>query len=169
MLLFKDIHYDARVQREAEALAESGHMVKIACLKEYEHDPPRLHNHVDVKRMTISTKRFKRKMMQTEGVGSEQTNPTIGMTLIESMACGCPTVAPAVGAIPEVMDEELSIYLYHTKDEEQAIQRIKVFLDDHDKRSEIISRGREKVEQSYTIERVGGQYLSMLKQLLSDR
>ena len=43
MILFKDIDYDARVQREAIALAESGYRVLICCLNEYDTDPPFLH------------------------------------------------------------------------------------------------------------------------------
>lgn len=65
MLLFKDIHYDARVQREALALAEAGHQVTIACLEEYTHSPPVLHDNIRLIRCSISTKRIRRNVNMT--------------------------------------------------------------------------------------------------------
>ena len=62
MLLFKDILYDARVQREALSLAEAGHTVEILCLKEYDEELPKLHDKLDVVRITISTKAMKQKL-----------------------------------------------------------------------------------------------------------
>lgn len=67
MLLFKDIHYDARVQREAEALAGAGHLVTIACLKEFDHEPPVLHENIVLERISIRTKRYKRGLTKQEG------------------------------------------------------------------------------------------------------
>lgn len=60
MLLFKDIHYDARVQREARALGEAGYSVTIGCLQEYPDDPPELGTNVTIKRVSLRTKRLKR-------------------------------------------------------------------------------------------------------------
>ncbi|WP_226529258.1 glycosyltransferase [Metabacillus niabensis] len=62
MLLFKDVLYDARVQREALSLAEEGHLVEILCLKEYEENLPKLHDHLSIKRFSISTKAVKQKL-----------------------------------------------------------------------------------------------------------
>lgn len=60
MLLFKDIHLDARVQREAIALAEAGHHVHIACLLERADEPKQIHENVTFIRISLSTKRVKR-------------------------------------------------------------------------------------------------------------
>ncbi len=65
MLLFKDILYDARVQREALALAEAGHKVKILCLNEYKEELPELHNFIEIVRLSISTKSVKQKLTTT--------------------------------------------------------------------------------------------------------
>lgn len=59
MLLYKDIHYDARVQREALALAEIGHIVNIACVREYREEPPLFHENVHIHRVDISVKKAK--------------------------------------------------------------------------------------------------------------
>ncbi|MED1603614.1 glycosyltransferase [Alkalihalophilus marmarensis] len=59
MLLFKDIHYDARVQREAIALAEAGYQVTITCLKEYDFPPDDLHEKIIVHRISITSKKIR--------------------------------------------------------------------------------------------------------------
>ena len=67
MLLFKDIHYDARVKREAAALARAGHEVIIACLEEFAEPPPKLAEGVTLWRYSITTKRLKRKVSPHQG------------------------------------------------------------------------------------------------------
>lgn len=67
MLLFKDIHYDARVQREARALGEAGYAVTVCCLKEYGDEPPDLGPNVTIKRLSIRTKRLKRGLENGKG------------------------------------------------------------------------------------------------------
>lgn len=59
MVLFKDIHYDARVQREAIALARAGWYVDIACLNILPDPPPELHDRVRLLRFPVHTKRIK--------------------------------------------------------------------------------------------------------------
>jgi len=65
MLLFKDIHLDARVQREAIALAEAGYHVDIACLYEREDEPKPIHPNVRFIRIQLTTKRIKRSIQDT--------------------------------------------------------------------------------------------------------
>ncbi len=62
MVLFKDIDYDARVQREAIALAESGYQVTICCLNEFDTHPPFLHELIKINKLAISTKQAKKGM-----------------------------------------------------------------------------------------------------------
>lgn len=75
MLLYKDIHYDARVQREALALAEAGYNVTIACVKEYEEEPPSIHSKIRFVRIPISVKSAKQKLaIQDSDVGQDKRN-----------------------------------------------------------------------------------------------
>ncbi|SDW88258.1 Glycosyltransferase involved in cell wall bisynthesis [Marininema mesophilum] len=60
MILFRDIHSDARVQQEAVALAQMGWEVDIACVKTTVQPTPDLHERVRLLRFTIQTKRLKR-------------------------------------------------------------------------------------------------------------
>lgn len=72
MLLFKDIHLDARVQREARALADAGYDVDIACLYERIDPPPYIHSKVRLIRISLTTKRIKRTFHQTNNQESHK-------------------------------------------------------------------------------------------------
>ncbi|WP_347548771.1 glycosyltransferase [Pseudalkalibacillus hwajinpoensis] len=79
MILFKDIDYDARVQREAMALAESGYRVMICCLNEYDTDPPFLHELIMIQKFTISTKQAKKGLS-----GDKKGKPSLATRVIRS-------------------------------------------------------------------------------------
>ncbi|WP_226655333.1 glycosyltransferase [Guptibacillus hwajinpoensis] len=79
MVLFKDIDYDARVQREAIALAESGYQVTICSLNEFDTEPPFLHNLITIYKLDISTKQAKKGM----GTGSSQ-KPSIVAKMVRN-------------------------------------------------------------------------------------
>ncbi|TXC90950.1 glycosyltransferase family 4 protein [Metabacillus litoralis] len=81
MLLFKDVIYDARVQREAISLAEAGHKVEIICVKEYELTLPKLHENLKVVRLTISTKAVKQKLVNS----SSRTNASQKRNIVKSL------------------------------------------------------------------------------------
>ncbi|MCA0970974.1 glycosyltransferase [Halobacillus litoralis] len=61
MVLFKDITYDARVKREARAIAEAGHKVYIYCLfVDFNIPTPRLHDNINIIRIPLQIKRMRR-------------------------------------------------------------------------------------------------------------
>jgi starch synthase len=74
MLLYKDIHYDARVKREALALAEAGHFVYISCVKEYKEPAPFLHKNIKMLHVAISVKSMKASITQQEMKSSKKSN-----------------------------------------------------------------------------------------------
>ncbi|MBZ5750843.1 glycosyltransferase [Metabacillus rhizolycopersici] len=73
MLLYKDIHYDARVKREALALAEAGHFVYISCVKEYKEPAPFLHKNIKLLHVAISVKSMKASITQQEMKSSKKS------------------------------------------------------------------------------------------------
>jgi alpha-maltose-1-phosphate synthase len=73
MLLYKDILFDARVQREAIGLAEEGMEVTILCLKEYQTKPPYLHKNINIRRIEISSKKYKQKLLKDTKTKSSST------------------------------------------------------------------------------------------------
>ncbi|MCM3443789.1 glycosyltransferase [Metabacillus halosaccharovorans] len=63
MLLFKDIVYDARVQREAISLAEKGYLVHVYCVKEYDLEVKPYHDNIVLHRLKLTAKSVKGSLM----------------------------------------------------------------------------------------------------------
>ncbi|MBM7606262.1 glycosyltransferase involved in cell wall biosynthesis [Metabacillus crassostreae] len=82
MLLYKDIHYDARVKREAHALAEAGHQVFIACVKEYKEPAPFIHKNITILPIKISVKSMKSSITLSEGNRKSKSNFNAKSTLV---------------------------------------------------------------------------------------
>lgn len=80
MLLYKDIPYDARVKREALALAEAGHAVYLACVREFQEPDPFLHKNIHLIRIGISVKSMKATM--SKGNASAKTRKSAVKKLI---------------------------------------------------------------------------------------
>lgn len=94
---------------------------------------------------------------------STSQNESFGMSVIESLACGCLCVAPQVGALPEVLSGELSACLYPFFDEEELVEKILHLLEDDDRRSALSRLGREEVARRFAVDRVGEAYLKTLQ------
>lgn len=75
MLLYKDIHFDARVKREALALAKDGHVVYIACVKEFKEEAPFLHENIKLLHVSISVKNMKSSLSTQSGSKSKNKHP----------------------------------------------------------------------------------------------
>lgn len=96
---------------------------------------------------------------------STSRNESFGMTIVESLACGCPVVAANVGAIPEILDGELSANLFPYDDTDRATCCLLRTLDDSECRQRFIEAGRSKVVATYGIEAAGEDYLKVLRKV----
>lgn len=73
-----------------------------------------------------------------------------GFKLIQYMACGKPVIASPVGVNKEIVDEDVNGYLAETSlDWFNALKRL---CEDHDKAQKMGFRGRERVNQSYSLD-----------------
>ncbi|MDD3894906.1 MAG: glycosyltransferase family 4 protein [Syntrophomonadaceae bacterium] len=97
---------------------------------------------------------------------STSRNESFGMTIIEALACGCPSIAPSVGAIPEILDKELSFYLYEPGNEAQSAEKILFLIKDTGIRKYLTEVGRKTVAACYTIENIGEKYLATVNNIL---
>lgn len=98
---------------------------------------------------------------------STSQNESFGMSVIESLACGCLCIAPRVGALPEVLTGELSACLYSFFDEEELVERILLFLEDDERRNALGRLGQQGVAERFAVERVGEQYLKTLQAIVA--
>ncbi|MBN8210712.1 glycosyltransferase family 4 protein [Bacillus sp. NTK071] len=96
---------------------------------------------------------------------STSKGESFGMSLIEAMACGCPAVAPSVGAIPEIYTETLERLTYELHDISSCAAIVSRLLDDPNERSEQIKNGMTKVRANYSIDRVVSRYYELLQKL----
>lgn len=97
---------------------------------------------------------------------STSKGESFGMSLIEAMACGCPAVAPTVGAIPELYTGSLKNLTYELHDLDSCSLIIHNLLDNPEIRGEHIKNGRVKVQENYSIQRVVSQYYNLLHELV---
>jgi len=57
-------------------------------------------------------------------------NESFGLAALEAQAAGCPIVVPAVGALPEIVDDGASGFLYPPGETREATNRVRLLLDD---------------------------------------
>ena len=75
-------------------------------------------------------------------------------TLLEAMAAGVPSVATAVGGIPEILDDgETGLLIPPPPDPEMLAAATARLLDDRQLRMRIGARGRERFAERFTVDR----------------
>ena len=88
--------------------------------------------------------------------------------IIESMACGCPIVASAVGAIPEMLETEDGKHygqLIQPKSSEQIRVAIEHYLNDEKFKIECATNAENRVKERYNIQSVGQELVNIWEQL----
>ena len=88
--------------------------------------------------------------------------------IIESMACGCPIVASAVGAIPEMLETEDGKHygqLIQPKSSEQIRAAIERYLNDEKFKIECATNAENRVKERYNIQSVGLELVNIWEQL----
>jgi mannosyltransferase len=76
-----------------------------------------------------------------------------GLTPLEGMACGCAVVASDTGAFRTIVDEGVTGHVVPTEDVEALADRLRALMRDPLRTAEMGRRGRERVEQSFSVER----------------
>lgn len=97
---------------------------------------------------------------------STTTNESFGMTVLEAMACRCPVVAPAVGALPELLGDERSVGLYAGDDLDGCAAAIDRLLTDDALREQVAVSGERLARERYSIASVGRSYMPLLERLI---
>ncbi|WP_144937401.1 glycosyltransferase family 4 protein [Paenibacillus sp. 32O-W] len=94
---------------------------------------------------------------------STSIDESFGMSLIEAISCNCPVIAPKVGAIPEILDGNLSQYLYEVNNKEDCInkiiRRLEIISMDEDY---ITKYGNSFIFSNYNIPKIGNKYLEVI-------
>jgi len=93
------------------------------------------------------------------------SNESFGMAVAESLVCGCPVVAPAVGALPELLPPAA---LYRPGDWAEARDKARRALSDAGYRQELLSTASQ-VRELTTPERVLEAYRGVVSAVLSSQ
>jgi glycosyltransferase involved in cell wall biosynthesis len=92
--------------------------------------------------------------------------------IIESMACACPIVACAVGAIPEILvEDDGKSYgqLIQPKDPEQIRVAIERYLSDQEYKRECGENARRRVRERYNVESIGVQLTKIWERVIAEK
>jgi glycosyltransferase involved in cell wall biosynthesis len=91
----------------------------------------------------------------------------IALAIYEAMACGLPVVGADVGGQRELVTPECGVLLERCDEETQAQQYARILgelLRDPERRQTMGQAGRIRVSQHFTIEQMGEQIVTLLKQ-----
>jgi len=98
-------------------------------------DMPRLYNHV----------------AESGGIVVLTTlNESFGLAALEAQAAGCPVVAPAVGGLPEIIEDGTTGFLYPSGGYSQAVERARQLLGDSHLRGRMGERAAEHAHRSFS-------------------
>ncbi len=91
----------------------------------------------------------------------EQWVETFGMTLLEGMQYGLPTIAPPVGGPTEIVFPKVNGYLIDQRHQDELAQQIKKIATDK-KLYHNLSRNAKEIVQQFTMEKMGGKLLEVV-------
>jgi glycosyltransferase involved in cell wall biosynthesis len=93
----------------------------------------------------------------------------ISLTLLEAMAACVPVVATAVGGTPEVVVDGVTGLLVPPRSPNAVAVALDELLQSPDRRQQLSSAGRERVETLFTFERMASLYFAAYVRLAHTR
>jgi len=91
----------------------------------------------------------------------------ISNSIIEYMALGKPVIATDTGGTGEIIEHGMNGYLVINESVERIADMINDLTDNSDKRKNMGDAGRRKVEESFTIDRMGKEFENVYAQVLN--
>jgi glycosyltransferase involved in cell wall biosynthesis len=88
----------------------------------------------------------------------------IPMSILEAMANGVPVIAPRVGGIAEIIDDEIEGFLITTRNPEDFAERC-LRLKDPELRRRMGAAARKKIERHFSAEKMASDYLKLYYEL----
>lgn len=96
-------------------------------------------------------------------------NESFSMTSLESACCGCPVVAPAVGALTQLVGGMRSGTLYEFGRLDQALAALQAVYADRQRIHALALEDAERLRCQYSAEKVTAQLIELLKPIVEKR
>lgn len=90
-------------------------------------------------------------------------------TIMESLACGTPVAAFAVGGIPDMIEHEVNGCLAPPHDTEKLAQGIAYLLENADRRKQMGKAARQVAVERYSAPVIAKQYMELYTQILENK
>ena len=91
---------------------------------------------------------------------------SFGLAALEAMACQVPTIATAVGGVPELIEDGLNGRLFPVGDIEGMAQTAIALLSDDAKRDAMAAAGRQTAQKKFCATRIIPQYEAYYERVL---
>jgi len=167
LLFFGRIHPDKGVYEAIEVSKKTGVKLVIAgIIQDEEYFKTRVEPHIDGATVEYIGSVGPEKRAEVLGGAMAllhliSFNEPFGLSMIESMACGCPVIAYGLGSVPEVVKDGESGFI--VKDINEAIEAVrKIKSLDRD-------ACRSYVEKHFTVETMAEKYLGVYKKIIGDK
>jgi len=98
---------------------------------------------------------------------SASQEESFGMNILEAMALGTPTVAPAIGGIVDILVEGQTGLYYQANSVEDCADKMATLLQDPTLWEVISAKGRKRAEQFFSIEVVATETMRVYQKVLS--
>lgn len=106
----------------------------------------------------------------TDVFGQTRAAPELlGLTLLESLACGTPVIATRVGGMPEVVEEGVTGFLVPPNDVRALAERIAWVKNHPIEARRMGERGRQRVIEKFTWDRVARRAIEIYRHALAGR
>jgi glycosyltransferase involved in cell wall biosynthesis len=86
--------------------------------------------------------------------------------VMESIACGVPTVAFRVGGLPDLIEHKVNGYLANAYDPDDFARGVVWVLDDQERYDRLSRRAREKAVEEFPLESYARRYLDLYREVL---
>ncbi|MDP3918840.1 MAG: glycosyltransferase [Nanoarchaeota archaeon] len=97
-------------------------------------------------------------------IDSQGETETLGVVLLEAMACEKPVIASRIGGIIDFVDDKVG-YLVEPKNSDQIAEKAILLLKDEKKRKELGKAGRKRVLEKFSAEKLTQDLLKVYKEV----